>query len=471
MLKINGRVFPRAGACALVISLVAAAVKYTDDRNIIQMKSLDTGNESALFIGFTLMMGLILVFRAHQCFTRLRDIALSAHAMRTMMHEAASSLVTFTSRDMAQKQKVNALIHRAMCLFSVAHASAMEAVCDRPFQGFSVLDVDSLLADDIKFLTSVSGHLRVDVVFQWINLAVMDGLYSDLITAPAPIVSRIFQSMEQSKVKFNQMLEVIATPFPFPYSQVVSAMLLVYSVVAPTLVIFWSNHCVTAFVVTFITIMSMWSVQLIATKMEHPFGDAINDLPLLEFQKDLNEALLLLQNPGLRKVPELSPHVDINFENLSMNHPTYTSLSKLSTELAACKDLEACEEESEGESESILDIELPPSHIADSPPSKLHLKPASDVVMPMMAHTAVVQGVSTAPVEAAKPAVWQDLRCVSRLQNSEPERESTDNSPSIIEIWSSVEHQQALCMDILMALKQVIHHLKASRVEPWVIEI
>jgi len=57
------------------------------------------------------------------------------------------------------------------------------------------------------------------------------------------------------------------------------------------------------FVASFVSIMSLWSVELIAAELEHPFGDDVNDLPVTEFHEEINKQLLMLLHAEARSTP------------------------------------------------------------------------------------------------------------------------------------------------------------------------
>jgi len=470
LMQLSGSVFPRSGKYAVLIALVATVLKYADVSGIINMSQIQTGKESTLFNGFTFTLGFILVFRTNQCYTRFHNGAHSACTMRSKMFEAASSIAAFSTHEVAKREKAEEFLHKVVRLFSLAHASALEVICDLPHQEFPVLDLDGLVAEDIGDLARLTGHLRVDLIFQWINRVVIDAVHSGMISAPAPIVSRVYQELEQSKVEFNQMLQIIAIPVPFPYSQVTMVLLMAYSIIAPVMVIFWTNHPATTFFVTFFTTLPLWSIEFIAAEIEHPFGDDVNDLPVFDFQKDINQSLLLLINPCSQKVPRLSPHAD-----LSLHSSHSKSLRQLTKELETSErdcvdDCSVCDElpeeplgtgelrrPREGEPTK---VKLPSSQVSHSPPARLWLRAPTDWSIPGVEQAQPMLIKPATVVTDVQPIVLQVIKCDPKWRSPEEERQSTSKSPGVIEMWSAVEQQQALCLDILNVLKEVIEQIK-----------
>ena len=49
-------------------------------------------------------------------------------------------------------------------------------------------------------------------------------------------------------------------------------------------------------VLSFLVIMAFWSINFIAIELEMPFGDDLNDLPLLDLQRDYNLSIISLMD-------------------------------------------------------------------------------------------------------------------------------------------------------------------------------
>jgi len=206
-----------------------------------------------------------------------------------------------------------------------------------------VIDIDGIPEHFLEGLTHFHGALRVEMIYQWITTLIMDSASKELVAAPAPILSRVFQELGDSRLEFNQILQIVNIPIPFPYAQAAAMLLGVYSIMVPLVVKGWSSHPLSAAVIAFFCTFSMWSIELIATEIEHPFGEYVNDLPVREFQQDLNASLLSLLNPIAREVPALAEKANRN-------------IKKLSSKLYRGKSF----------SEAIDEIEVKPDPISDS---------------------------------------------------------------------------------------------------------
>jgi predicted membrane chloride channel (bestrophin family) len=67
--KIEGSVLPKACIYALIPALVAFALKYSEDREYIELPKLIS--TSAAFGGFSWTVSFLLVFRTSQCYSRV----------------------------------------------------------------------------------------------------------------------------------------------------------------------------------------------------------------------------------------------------------------------------------------------------------------------------------------------------------------------------------------------------------------
>lgn len=123
-------------------------------------------------------------------------------------------------------------------------------------------------------------------------------------------------------VEFNQLLQIMSIPFPFPYAQVTAVLIWVYMLFTPFVMILWTNNSMCAGIFTFISIVCIMSINLIATELENPFGDDTNDLPVHEFHEEFVGLLTLLLDPRLHEVPQLKPTMiwDPNQLRANMKH-------------------------------------------------------------------------------------------------------------------------------------------------------
>jgi len=65
-----------------------------------------------------------------------------------------------------------------------------------------------------------------------------------------------------------------------------------------------------AFIITFVTVMPLWAMNLVAGQIEQPFGDDANDLPLDSMMMEMNAGLLMLLDSRSHVIPHLRSGVE-----------------------------------------------------------------------------------------------------------------------------------------------------------------
>jgi len=137
-----------------------------------------------------------------------------------------------------------------------------------------------------------------------------------LLNVPAPILSRVFQELEKAQIEYQQVLQIVDLPFPFPFAQVSAFLCFAYLVFTPFVMLFWSSHVIGAMLFTFISSFALLCIECIATQLETPCGDDPNDLPCHLFQSELNDSLLALLGPHAFDIIKLTPQAKLSYYDL-----------------------------------------------------------------------------------------------------------------------------------------------------------
>eukprot|EP00736_Rhodelphis_marinus_P009358 Rmarinus@m.11846 len=107
----------------------------------------------------------------------------------------------------------------------------------------------------------------------------------------APIVANTFRNLSEIQFHFNEARKLRETPFPFPYVQMVALLLVAMVATMPIVLAAYVPDLVFGPALTFLTALSLLSVNEVAAEIENPFGSYENDLPLNyflgEFHADL----------------------------------------------------------------------------------------------------------------------------------------------------------------------------------------
>ncbi|KAF4670958.1 Zinc finger, RAN-binding domain containing 2 [Perkinsus chesapeaki] len=94
-----------------------------------------------------------------------------------------------------------------------------------------------------------------------------------------------------TRVCVEGLINVSRVPFPFPFAQMVSLLLLLFLVMCPIMVVKMTEGAVLSPILSFFCLLGYWGLNEIAVELENPFGDDDNDLPLEDIHKDFVDSL------------------------------------------------------------------------------------------------------------------------------------------------------------------------------------
>merc|ERR1711920_439004 len=75
----------------------------------------------------------------------------------------------------------------------------------------------------------------MEILIQWIQKLIINSSDSRILCVDPPILSRAFQEISRGAVNFNQLRNFTEIPFPYPYAQMLSVMLVLFSFFTPVL--------------------------------------------------------------------------------------------------------------------------------------------------------------------------------------------------------------------------------------------
>jgi len=212
----------------------------------------------------------------------------------------------------ASEEDKRAFRSSVVTLTSMLHAACLGHVCSKDFEVFEVLNLAALDRSCYERLKGESLNTRVDLIYMWYSVLIIKNLKEKLLNVPPPILSRVFQETEKAMIEYKQILEVMSIPFPFPYAQTGVFLLVLMGLVTPWAMCTWTNHPASCCLATFIAVLCLTSLELIASQLKNPFGEDTNDLPVEEFQQEINESLRLLLKPYALDCPALNFELSSN---------------------------------------------------------------------------------------------------------------------------------------------------------------
>jgi len=316
--KTQGSVFPFALRVALPCALLCGLLKwFSRQGHVADLTSwLDDPKtimrESQAWSGFSFLVGFLVVFRTSQAYTRFWDGCTATYKMRAEWFDACSALIAFCRISKADSKLVNEFQQTLVRLFSMLHAVALAEVEDcnhnkvenvTAFK-FELMDAEGI--DAASLLTIKESGAKVELVYQWIQLLIVENIEKGVLSIPPPILSRCFQELANGMVEYHEALKLSTVPFPFPYAQTCEFLLLLHWLIAPFVVCSWTSHPAWAAIFCFVQVFILWALNAIAVEIENPFGADANDLDSQATQLEINHHLSLLVDPLTSKVPLLS---------------------------------------------------------------------------------------------------------------------------------------------------------------------
>lgn len=305
----KGSVFPRACITAVPAAILTFCLKHFEQQGHFSFEEMRIIENSAVYSGFSFTLSFVLVFRTSMSYNRFWISASAVNAMKTNWFEAAGSLINFVQMSKGGPEKIKEFKHKVVRLFSMLNATALGAIASMEDENFPIIDVRAWKSADIECLRYRDDLEKAEITYRWITCLIVAEINNGLLNVPPPILTRVFQQMETGIVNFNQIIQIMTIPFPFPFAQVTVVLNMVYALFTPLVMCTWSQHAVSAAIFTFICVVGLKSIDLITTELENPFGDDPNDLPVHEFHRQFNGQLVLLLDPVLEKPPHFGTRV------------------------------------------------------------------------------------------------------------------------------------------------------------------
>lgn len=285
--QVRGSVFPRAVVLAIPSAVASVILKVYYD----ELRELLDGVEGMkeVWFDYTTILGILLVFRNNQAYSRYWNGSNVIQQVSAAWFNAVGNLMCFCSNDEARDEEVADFQHLLVRLASILHCSALQQVADMDDDAFEVLDISSFDKASIDFLRNAGD--RVEIILQWITRLIVESMESGVISAPPPVVSRVFVEFSKGFAKLNAARNIREIHFPFPYSQMVVCMVLVQWVMTVLLAVHEVEAHYLSGVGAFVINTCLWCLVYIAHEIEQPFGRDANDLPLVLLQQHFNENL------------------------------------------------------------------------------------------------------------------------------------------------------------------------------------
>jgi len=292
----TGSVFPKAAALAIPNGILTLIV------HIIYHRAMEPDDDNppmegvlTMWSGYTFVLGFLIVFRTNQAYSRFWEGASLIHQIRGEWFNATSNLIAFCNVDPAKRAEVEVFQNLLVRLMSMLYCSALQQVCDLKNDTLDIIDSRGIDKVSLDFLGHVND--RCEVLLQWLQRLTLDADDKKVLKIAPPILSRVFQEYSRGIVNLNNVRKIKEIPFPFPFAQMIAAMLMIYWVLCPFLAGTSVKNPFLAFFISVSVNWAYWCLMYISMEIDQPFGEDYNDLPLDALQTDFNLSLYTLLQP------------------------------------------------------------------------------------------------------------------------------------------------------------------------------
>lgn len=306
VIRWQGSVFPKALMWAIPNAILAITLRLSFEREKEEGQPLNMDGVTLLWSGYTSVLGFLVVFRNNQAYTRFWEGATLINQVRGEWFNAVSTLFAFCNHGEGFQPQVEAFQNTLVRLASMLYCSALQQVCDLEDDTLEIIENAGMDPESLFFMQECND--RCEIILQWIQRLIVDSEEAKTLKIAPPLLTRAFQELSRGIVNLNNARKIKDIPFPFPYAQMITCMLLVHWLVTPLLASQLIESLPIAGVLCFFVTFSFWCLIYIALEIDQPFGEDANDLPLREMQRDFNQSMLNLMHPLAQKVPTITVH-------------------------------------------------------------------------------------------------------------------------------------------------------------------
>eukprot|EP00449_Zooxanthella_nutricula_P040806 CAMPEP_0198608736 /NCGR_PEP_ID=MMETSP1462-20131121/156044_1 /TAXON_ID=1333877 /ORGANISM="Brandtodinium nutriculum, Strain RCC3387" /LENGTH=494 /DNA_ID=CAMNT_0044340541 /DNA_START=23 /DNA_END=1505 /DNA_ORIENTATION=- len=286
--------FPKGLDVGFAGTAVSLAVSYSH-KHFYGESMTSSENHStlvSLFAALTSVLGFLICFRTNIAYGRYWEGITLLRTGRGEWFNAYSSILSFCSGDESKLELVEAFQHQLARFMSILSCVALQTITEEFVERFPTLGTCGLEDNGLTFLASKRDpNQRMEILTQWIQRIVVEADQSGLIIVSPPILSRSFQEISRGAVNLTRARNMTEVPFPFPYVQLVTTILVVHSCLMPVLLNVVLESSLLSAAVTFIGTFTFWGMNYISAEIESPFGKDPNALPLHRLQEDFNASL------------------------------------------------------------------------------------------------------------------------------------------------------------------------------------
>jgi len=262
------------------------------------------------YSSFTFLVGFLVIFRTSQSYLRFWEGATKVHALMGDWFCAVSTLFAYCRHSKAEYSKILEFQQTLIRLVSLLNAMALAElegddipVPEPSALRFQLVDVTGL--DETILRKLHTSKNRPEVVFQWVQLLIVEAINTGVMNIAPPLLTRVFQQLALGMTRYHEMLKFATVPMPFPYVVTAELLILIHLIVTPVFLASWLPIPYAA-ILSFVLVFVIWSLHLVAAELENPFERDVNDLNMHEIQMKLNGWLADLSSEMAQNLPRLT---------------------------------------------------------------------------------------------------------------------------------------------------------------------
>ena len=327
-----GSALPRS----MIPGLVSAMLAFALDQHFMREYLNKILEHPYAFQPFAYIAAFALVFRTNIAYNRYWEMATQVTLMSSKWADAAVEAITFDElprgkspeergRKLASRRRFQALmVRRYSCMHAIAlqylrRDDHLDNLCrrdpsapttvpmglgtfgglrgpaDRAEAAWQLLEVLGGLCEYERALL-YAAHDRVGYLFSNIIHLANQRRADGNLGVDAPVLSRYYQLTSDGMLGFRQARKIEDLPFPWPYTQAVSAFLAMFTIGFPLILAKFANedaaHGWVGPVISFVTVSAYTVLHKVARALEDPFVHPPNDLPANALQAAFNLRLL-----------------------------------------------------------------------------------------------------------------------------------------------------------------------------------
>lgn len=130
---------------------------------------------------------------------------------------------------------------------------------------------------------------RVTTLMEWVEEDIQD--VRELTGMPASIISQPMIDLSAGYQGLSLALRIADVPFPFPFSQLLEFLLVVFTCLIPIYAANFSGGFISSPLLAWATTAAFWSLSEISFELETPFADGPNQLPVIDSHERFVEAI------------------------------------------------------------------------------------------------------------------------------------------------------------------------------------